>query len=65
MNNPVHNHPKMEERLGLDEDHVIIDKELYHEFLILSSELAIVVAAHFSKVKVSNISSKLKISLYL
>lgn len=29
----VHNHPGMEKKKGLDENHVIIDKELYLELV--------------------------------
>jgi hypothetical protein len=29
--NRIHNHPMMEKKLGLDDDHVIIDRELFEE----------------------------------
>ena len=41
MKNRIHSHPKMEQQLGLDDNHVIIDRELYHELVVLNSELAI------------------------
>jgi len=33
LDNRVHNHPILEREKGLDENHVIIDKELYLELL--------------------------------
>ena len=38
LKNKLHNHPKMEEQLGLDKDHVIIDSVLYAELLVIFSE---------------------------
>lgn len=31
----LHSHPKMERRLGLDEDHVIIDRVVYNKLCIV------------------------------
>ena len=33
MKNRIHNHPKMEKELGVNESHVIIDRELFSELL--------------------------------
>ena len=41
MTNRIHSHPKLEKKLGLDEEHVIIDRKLYNELIILNSGLAI------------------------
>jgi len=38
LKNRLHNHPKMEEQLGLDKEHVIIDSKLYGELLLIFSE---------------------------
>lgn len=51
MENKIHSHPKLEEKLGLDKEHVIIDRELYHEILVLNGSLAVINITHFSKRK--------------
>ena len=47
MKQPIHSHPKLEQSLGLDECHVIIDRELYYEMVILNSKMAIIASEHF------------------
>lgn len=41
MRNKIHSHPKLEEKLGLGEEHVIIGRALYYELLILNYELTL------------------------
>ena len=33
MKHPLHCHPNMEEKLGVDEDHVIVDKKAWWRYL--------------------------------
>lgn len=49
MKSKVHSHPELEKKLGLDDEHVIIDRELYHEVLIMNSTLKIIALRHFNR----------------
>lgn len=38
-NEKLHNHPQLEKKLGLDQEHVIIDKKKFEELFLLEKEL--------------------------
>lgn len=63
MRNRIHSHPKLEAKLGLDEEHVIIDRELYHEMLIVNSQLVSLASSVFPKKRVRAKSPGQKISV--
>ena len=54
MKNRIHRHPKLEHTLGLDETHVIIDRDLYHELITLNSGMTILFSHFPVKEKVSS-----------